>query len=83
MTRARCGSCRAEIIWARTVGRDRMMPLDAEPHPDGNIRLIADGFIVRCELLGPLEVIAARAEGPLRRSHFATCPNSSEHRRPR
>lgn len=34
-----CRSCSARIVWAVT-SRGRPMPVDAEPHPDGDIRLI-------------------------------------------
>ncbi len=34
-----CRVCPAEIIWARTVN-GKLIPLDAEPNPDGNVMLI-------------------------------------------
>lgn len=80
--RRACGSCDAPIIWASTV-KGRPMPVDAEPDPDGNILLHARPG------RGPLaEVVPAGQDGliageQLRLSHFATCPNADQHRRPR
>jgi hypothetical protein len=78
----RCRSCKAPIRWAVTVEHNRPIPLDADPHPDGNIRLVAAhdrGGAPRAM------VIAADAReqlaGELYRSHFATCPFADEHRR--
>lgn len=73
----RCKSCRAPIVWA-TTERGRAIPVDAEPHADGNLVLV------------PVDrgVYLARAYQPLfdgkakrHRSHFATCPNAPEHRK--
>jgi len=73
---AKCNSCDAPIIWALTENGKRM-PVDAEPVRDGNIVLEHHGqrvtAIVRDAMLPGLE--------PLYKSHFATCPNASTHRR--
>lgn len=64
----RCRSCDAPIEWAYTPKGSRI-PLDPGSHPDGNINVGPDGI--------------ARVVGPgngVRISHFATCPNSREHR---
>lgn len=74
---SRCRSCGAEIIWARTAGKGKLIPLDAEPaeRPNGLFKLMHVG--------GPDEpptaFIASGEEVYL--SHFATCPNAAEHRR--
>ena len=71
-----CRSCGASILWAATAS-GRSTPLDAGPHPEGNLYL--DGDVARV-------AVAARAapEGaPLYRSHFATCPQAARHRRPK
>lgn len=74
---SKCRSCLAAIVWARTED-GKAMPLDAEPHEEGNIRLLEDGT---CEVVGPLEALIARGEGmELRRSHFATCPEAAHWR---
>jgi hypothetical protein len=75
-----CRSCQAIIIWARTFD-DTRMPLDAEPCPEGNVRLFGDG---RARVLTNDERFAAIECGQrLYRSHFATCPNAKAHRRRR
>jgi hypothetical protein len=79
LTVQRCRSCPADIVWAVTT-RGRPMPVDAEPHPDGNIRLIP-----RMGLTTPrAEVVTEPRPGEqLRHSHFTTCPDAGQHRRPR
>ena len=80
--RAFCRSCTAPIIWASTV-KGKVMPVDFDPHPNGNILLHPrDGR-------GPVaEVVPVGQDGllageQLRHSHFTTCPQADEHRRPR
>jgi hypothetical protein len=70
---SRCRSCNAEIIWARTES-GKAMPLDAEPTEDGNVKIVG-GFAV----VGGLQLLDP---GPRYTSHFATCPNAAQHRRP-
>jgi hypothetical protein len=73
-----CSSCGAPLRWGRTRS-GRALPVDAEPAADGNCRISRSGA---AEVLGPLEVALAVAEGEtLYRPHFATCPNAAEHRR--
>lgn len=77
---AACRSCAAEILWAKTVA-GKSMPLDAEPHPDGNITLGHIGGEECAIVVTGAERAAVQIEGrPLYRSHFATCPNADEHR---
>lgn len=70
---ARCKSCGAEIVWVKTRSGKRM-PLDARPTPNGNLEIdLADCvYFVTPDL---------NAAGKRYTSHFATCPNASEHRR--
>ena len=76
-----CRSCGAEILWARTVA-GKAIPLDAEPRPDGNVRIAPIGGIdAALVLTDPAERAAAQIEGPVYVTHFATCPNAAEHRR--
>jgi hypothetical protein len=72
---SRCRSCNAEIIWAVTDSGKRM-PLDAEPaeRPTGLFRLDTS-----CD---PPHASSAAGE-PVYLSHFVTCPNAAQHRRPR
>lgn len=72
---SRCRSCNAEIVWAITENGKRM-PFDAEPaeRPTGLFKLVNDGP----------DVLARSVAGePVYLSHFVTCPNADEHRRPR
>ena len=83
---ATCKSCGAELLWAKTPN-GRMMPLDVQPVPDGNIKLLGDGT---CEVLtkDDLEHIDEKCDlsgyvPRLHTSHFATCPGASQHRKAR
>lgn len=79
-----CRSCGADVIWCLTVN-DRLMPVDVDPHPDGTVKVTdravstSRGRYRRAEVLGPLEVHAH--DGPLHRSHFATCKHADRWRR--
>ena len=78
-----CASCKAPITWTQTRTGKRM-PVDAEPSDDGTIRLVlaAPRTVPVAEVLTGVRLSAARDEGAqLFKSHFATCPNASEHRR--
>jgi len=80
--RTRCRDCPAEIVWARTPF-GKAMPVDADPHPDGNVRLVEQpGAAPSAITLRLDDLRAVRAAGdPLYRSHFATCPNAAARRR--
>jgi hypothetical protein len=68
----RCRSCLAPIKWAKTI-RDRRIPLDPNPSPDGNI-----------ELINGIAHVVGTSDNPadIRHiSHFATCPHANKHRR--
>lgn len=71
-----CSSCGAHIVWA-TTEHGRLMPVDAAPSAEGNLRLT---WVPSRKVY----IVAARVKGgekPLYTSHFATCPNASKHRR--
>jgi len=87
---ASCKSCGAEIIWALSSVSGKRMPLDvAVPRtsrPSGLFALLE----------GPFSPIAVSAGWfyagtkplldtmpTLRQSHFASCPNADQHRKPR
>jgi hypothetical protein len=89
-----CSSCSAPIYWAQLlddagqrVRRDddkgwKSMPIDPEPSITGNVQVFhrpGEGIVCR--------VYRDRVHAPpgaiLRTSHFATCPNASQHRRSR
>lgn len=73
---ARCKSCQASIMWARSSSTGRLMPLDAEPSMDGNIAIGGNGEAV--VLAGDK---LANHKGLRHKSHFATCPNAKGHRK--
>lgn len=78
-----CRSCGAPIRWAITE-KGRRMPLDPDPHPDGNVMVEhaagADhsGVVV---FAGRLLHEERDLGTPLYRSHFASCPDARKHRR--
>lgn len=71
---ANCKSCGEPVAWV-TMQSGKKMPLDPLPQEDGNIEIVgATGRVVpRSE--------AERREGMLYRSHYASCPDASKHRR--
>lgn len=73
-----CTACSARIRWVITIG-DRRMPLDPQPHEDGNVvPVVVDGGQRRARVLTGAEL---PAQVPAYRSHFVTCPNAAEFRR--
>ena len=77
---ARCKSCGARIIWAVSATTGALMPVDFAPSEHGTIALEPDGN----EWVGrSVRSDEARTGLVLRKSHFATCPNGAQHRRPR
>lgn len=77
-TLARCRSCHADIRWVDTVN-GRKMPLDAVPVLNGNV-VLDNGLAV---VLSSLDLSNLPADVDRYRSHFASCPNSTRHRKPR
>jgi hypothetical protein len=80
---ARCKSCGAPIIWIRSFGgAGKPMPCDQMPlryRPDangGSVLVTGAGRVVRGVLDPDSEMVGYT-------SHFATCPHSAEHRRPK
>lgn len=71
--------CGRPVRWVLTVGGKRM-PLDPDPHPDGNvIRVEVDGH-VRARVLNGDELPAQQQAWM---PHHATCPASADFRRRR
>lgn len=73
----RCGSCGAPVTWAKTAA-GKVIPLDPEPVANGNV-LLRDGVAI---------VFGAKSGAPPAgerryKSHFATCAQAAQHRRPR
>lgn len=71
---AKCRSCQAEISWYKTP-RGKNIPIDPEPHPDGNVQI---NEVDRVAI-----VVHPGTYVPLYRSHFSTCPTADQHRRSR
>lgn len=73
-----CNSCGAAILWAIT-GLGRRMPVDAAPHPDGNLVMVYDAAAGHWRA----EVVSTDAAPDLHRAHFVTCPDADQWRRRR
>lgn len=81
----KCNSCGAEIIWCVTT-KGKRMPVDAAERTDGTgVYVITrpDGDPLACTSLLDVPEVMARAYKARHLSHFATCPNAAQHRRPR
>jgi len=78
---ARCHSCDVEIRWVLLPSGKRM-PVDAEPHQAGGV--VFDGC---ADADGEQKAHCLKADEPRTgdryRSHFQTCPQAAQHRRPR
>lgn len=72
---ARCRSCGQRIFWARAAN-GRANPIDALPHPNGNIWIDDEGHAHYRKKGEP-----APAGKELFVSHFATCVHADQHRR--
>lgn len=71
-----CASCQAPIFWVRTP-KGKSMPLDFTPDPDGNV-------VIRDRLAHVLKAGELLVQGERRfTSHFATCANAAQHRKPK
>lgn len=79
---AACRSCQARIFWVR-MPSGRMNPLDSKPREDGNIKLLpSEEAGARLAVVLTKEELAEPAVGDRFVSHFATCPQGPQHRRP-
>lgn len=66
-----CKTCGARILWSKTA-RGRPIPLDEEPVKGGNIR-IENGTALYVKPEPEVERFV---------SHFSSCPQRAQHRRP-
>ncbi len=78
-----CRSCEAMILWVlllnRNTGKCKPHPVDPVPKPEGNIERKRGNH--SSKWYGQIVPKEAR-EGALYVSHFSTCPNAKQHRRP-
>lgn len=75
-----CGSCGAPVRWCVSE-HGKPMPVDHDPVSDGNLRLLP-GSPQPVALVRPQrELLDPGDDGVRYVSHFATCPNSAEHRK--
>lgn len=72
-TTGTCRGCSARMEWVKSAD-GKNVPLDPEPHPDGNIVIDDEGVALYAER-GSFPVMYL--------SHFATCPRADEFRRKR
>jgi len=75
----RCKSCSAPIIWAITKTGNRM-PVDARPHPNGNVQLTQEGSAT------PWATVHKQGPGLFdewvgHMPHHATCPDADKWRK--
>ena len=81
-----CRSCNAAIVMAYTIkkvkGRDvpSLMPVNLDPAPGGNVRLTMEGRRVRAYVIGKAQTVG---RATLHVSHFATCPDAKNWRKPK
>lgn len=84
---ATCRSCHAAVVWVVTTA-GASMPLDPEPRADGNIEMTGrtrrtkQGGMAPEVSYVPTQGALIASDEPRYVSHFATCPNAEQHRRP-
>jgi hypothetical protein len=86
VTVPQCRSCHAPIRWVVSGSTGRLMPIDAEPCPNGNLRvrekLSHRGHTVHlADVVSGEELEALRARGEAFLSHHATCPQGRQWQR--
>lgn len=67
---AQCKSCKAEIRW-ETLVSGKKIPLDPEPHPEGNVVIMPAGAMVM-----PKETAALGKEIGAKRYRPHLCPGA-------
>jgi len=78
----RTETCKAPVIWARTQ-TGKLMPVDVEPSPDGNVRVFEVQGNVHARVVTTEDAERMRRDPlavPLRTSHFATCSRADSWR---
>lgn len=78
----RCKSCRAEIVWAKTVAKGELMPINPTPTPNGNVVLHEQsGNLYAAVVAKNKRAAMAEAGYPMYLSHLVDCPHAHEWRR--
>lgn len=78
LTRCTGPHCGRPIRWVVTLG-DKRMPLDPDPHPDGNvIRVTTEWGEVRAQVLTGRDLPAQQTAWV---PHHRTCPDAADYRR--
>lgn len=76
-----CRSCGASVVWVKIRPGGRAMPLDADPHPDGNVIVDLNAGAGVVLSTATLDIVREDTpDEPLYRSHFATCPHAKDWR---
>lgn len=82
-----CSRCKAEITWCATVN-GKMQPIDRQPNPAGNLRLVDEyvqtqrGILQRVLVAKPGE-LSLDDDGVRYMPHHATCPDVEDFRKPK
>lgn len=90
---AQCRTCRAPVLWVINSGSGKREPLDPEPREDGNIEIVGQESLATDGMESSAMIPVVRhltgdelplfGDAPERYvSHFATCPDAAQHRRP-
>ncbi len=74
-----CRSCGAAVVWVTAAKSGKSLPLDAQSTPTGNLVMCTDGASGRVRAADMLDGPAI----PRFTSHFATCPDAKEWRKPK
>lgn len=74
----KCRSCGAPVVWAKHFTTGKSSPIDPEPVDGGNVALWPDDETGDAVYSIPKK---GALSGPLRTSHFATCPDAGRWRR--
>jgi hypothetical protein len=82
-----CRTCHAPIVWAISATTGRLIPIDRDPDPRGNVYLSNGAGVplpngVRATPYATVVAAADRPDaGELHLAHFVTCPDAAQHRR--
>lgn len=70
-----CKTCGARFDWYRNADTGKFMPVEPDPHPDGNVHIDV--------VANTATVAEPGSRAPLYLSHFVNCKQSATHRRAR